>query len=57
MMSHRIKVMPALTFRLNVCATQPYNADFDSDEMNMHVPQSLQAVSIKIFIKCKYTNY
>jgi len=45
MMSHRIKVMDALTFRLNVCATKPYNADFDGDEMNMHVPQSLQTVS------------
>ena len=30
------------TFRLNVCVTTPYNADFDGDEMNMHVPQSQQ---------------
>ena len=30
------------TFRLNVSVTKPYNADFDGDEMNMHVPQSIQ---------------
>ena len=33
------------TFRLNVNVTEPYNADFDGDEMNMHVPQSLQTVA------------
>ena len=42
MMAHRVKVMRYNTFRLNVCATKPYNADFDGDEMNMHVPQSIQ---------------
>ena len=41
MMGHRVKVMDASTFRLNVSVTTPYNADFDGDEMNMHVPQSL----------------
>ena len=45
MMAHRIVVMKADTFRLNVCVTSPYNADFDGDEMNMHVPQSYQTVS------------
>jgi DNA-directed RNA polymerase II subunit RPB1 len=42
---HRIKVLPFSTFRLNVSATKPYNADFDGDEMNMHVPQSITAAS------------
>lgn len=42
MMAHRVRVMPYNTFRLNVCVTAGYNADFDGDEMNMHVPQSLQ---------------
>ena len=42
MMGHKIKVMDYFTFRLNVSTTKPYNADFDGDEMNMHVPQSLQ---------------
>ena len=45
MMAHRIVVMKADTFRLNVCVTSPYNADFDGDEMNMHVPQSYQTIS------------
>ena len=42
MMAHRVRVMPYDTFRLNVCCTPSYNADYDGDEMNMHVPQSLQ---------------
>ena len=40
MMGHRVRVMKGNTFRLNVSVTPPYNADFDGDEMNMHVPQS-----------------
>ena len=27
------------TFRMNVADTKPYNADFDGDEMNLHMPQ------------------
>ena len=41
MMCHRIKVInnsSLFTFRINVNVTKPYNADFDGDEMNMHVP-------------------
>ena len=45
MMGHRVKVMAGNTFRLNVSVTPPYNADFDGDEMNMHVPQSIPCVS------------
>ena len=37
-MGHRVKVLPFQTFRLNLSVTSPYNADFDGDEMNMHVP-------------------
>ncbi|KAI5303594.1 hypothetical protein KEM56_007384 [Ascosphaera pollenicola] len=40
MMAHRVRVMPYSTFRLNLSVTTPYNADFDGDEMNLHVPQS-----------------
>ena len=48
MMAHRVRVLQANTFRLNVSVTTPYNADFDGDEMNMHVPQSIQtAVELK----------
>lgn len=41
-MGHRIKVMPYSTFRLNLSVTSPYNADFDGDEMNLHVAQTNQ---------------
>jgi len=41
-MGHRVKVLPFQTFRLNLSVTSPYNADFDGDEMNMHVPQSYE---------------
>ncbi|RXK41196.1 DNA-directed RNA polymerase II subunit RPB1 [Tremella mesenterica] len=40
MMCHRVKLMNYSTFRLNLSVTSPYNADFDGDEMNLHVPQS-----------------
>ena len=39
-MGHRVKVMKGLTFRLNLTCAAPYNADFDGDEMNLHVPQN-----------------
>jgi len=45
MEAHRVRVLPYSTFRLNVSATKPYNADFDGDEMNMHVPQSISAAT------------
>ena len=45
MMSHRVRVLDGLTFRLNIAATTPYNADFDGDEMNMHVPQSISSAN------------
>ncbi len=31
------------TFRFNECVCTPYNADFDGDEMNVHVPQTEEA--------------
>ena len=37
------KVMHHRTFRFNVCVCTPYNADFDGDEMNMHLPQTEEA--------------
>ena len=42
-MAHKVRVMPGRTFRLNLCVCPPYNADFDGDEMNLHVPQSIEA--------------
>ena len=43
MMAHKVRVMRHMTFRLNLSATTPYNADFDGDEMNLHLPQSIAA--------------
>lgn len=34
-LSHRVKIRPWRTFRLNECVCTPYNADFDGDEMNL----------------------
>lgn len=45
MMGHRVKVLPYKTFRLNVLVTRPYNADFDGDEMNAHIPQSYESMT------------
>ncbi|RLE85853.1 MAG: DNA-directed RNA polymerase subunit A' [Thermoprotei archaeon] len=42
-MAHKVKVLPYKTFRLNLLVCPPYNADFDGDEMNLHVPQSEEA--------------
>ncbi|GMF56221.1 unnamed protein product [[Candida] boidinii] len=42
-LSHFAKVKPWRTFRLNECVCTPYNADFDGDEMNLHVPQTEEA--------------
>ncbi|MBI2670886.1 DNA-directed RNA polymerase subunit A' [Candidatus Woesearchaeota archaeon] len=39
-MCHKIKVLPGRSFRLNPNITTPYNADFDGDEMNLHIPQN-----------------
>jgi len=44
MMCHIAKILPrGDTFRMNVADTKPYNADFDGDEMNMHMPQDAEA--------------
>ena len=42
-MAHYVKVLPYKTFRLHLCVCPPYNADFDGDEMNLHIPQSEEA--------------
>ena len=40
MMCHIARIMKkGDTFRMNVADTKPYNADFDGDEMNLHMPQ------------------
>lgn len=42
-MSHRAKILQNRTFRFNECVCTPYNADFDGDEMNLHLPQTEEA--------------
>jgi DNA-directed RNA polymerase III subunit RPC1 len=42
-MAHFAVVKPWRTFRFNECACTPYNADFDGDEMNLHLPQTEEA--------------
>ncbi len=42
-MGHRVRVLPGKSFRLNPSVCHPYNADFDGDEMNLHVPQTEEA--------------
>ena len=43
-MSHKAKVMENRTFRFNECVCTPYNADFDGDEMNLHLPQVMNII-------------
>ncbi|PIN76828.1 DNA-directed RNA polymerase subunit A' [Candidatus Woesearchaeota archaeon CG10_big_fil_rev_8_21_14_0_10_36_11] len=43
MMCHKVKILPGRTFRLNPAVCNPYNADFDGDEMNLHIPQTEEA--------------
>jgi len=43
MMGHLIRVLPGRTFKLNPLVCPPYNADFDGDEMNLHIMQTEEA--------------
>ncbi len=42
-MCHKVKVIEGKSFRLNPSVCVPYNADFDGDEMNLHIPQTEEA--------------
>nr|YP_010806469.1 DNA-dependent RNA polymerase 2 subunit Rpb1 [Bodo saltans virus] len=47
MMAMRIKVVNdtnLMTFGLSASVTKPFNADFDGDEMNIFLPQSIQTL-------------
>jgi DNA-directed RNA polymerase subunit A' len=43
MMSHTVRILPDQTFRFNLAVCTPYNADFDGDEMNLHIIQKEEA--------------
>jgi len=45
MMAMSIVVRPHKTIRMNLAICKSFNADFDGDEMNIHVPQSLETIA------------
>ena len=42
-MAHKVRVLSGRTLRLHPAVCNPYNADFDGDEMNLHIPQTEEA--------------
>ncbi|ETB62832.1 hypothetical protein, variant [Plasmodium yoelii 17X] len=49
-MCHKARVMDYKTFRFNECVCSPYNADFDGDEMNLHVPQTEESRAEALYL-------
>jgi DNA-directed RNA polymerase subunit A' len=43
MMGHTVRILSGQTFRFNLAVCTPYNADFDGDEMNLHILQKEEA--------------
>ncbi|MDP8012859.1 MAG: DNA-directed RNA polymerase subunit A', partial [Nanoarchaeota archaeon] len=43
LMGHSVRVLPQRTLSVNPTSTLPYNADFDGDEMNIHLLQNEEA--------------
>ncbi|KAJ1431546.1 RNA polymerase, alpha subunit [Sesbania bispinosa] len=56
MMCHRARIMPWRTLRFNESVCNPYNADFDGDEMNLHVPQTEEARTEAILLMTVQNN-
>jgi len=55
MMGHYVKIMNGFSIRLNVNVTEPYNADFDGDEMNLHFPQTISTkIELEYLTNLKY---
>ncbi|XP_019885205.1 DNA-directed RNA polymerase III subunit RPC1 isoform X2 [Camponotus floridanus] len=55
-MAHRTKVLKHRTFRFNECCCAPYNADFDGDEMNLHLPQTEEAKAEALVLLANKSN-
>ncbi|MBS3085033.1 DNA-directed RNA polymerase subunit A' [Candidatus Pacearchaeota archaeon] len=54
LMAHYVRVLPGRTFRVHPATANPYNADFDGDEMNIHSPQTEEAkAEAKILLDVK----
>lgn len=45
MMAFHVLITPGNNIRLNLAVTKSFNADFDGDEMSLHVVQSHQAIT------------
>jgi DNA-directed RNA polymerase subunit A' len=45
MMAHHVRVLPSKTLRMHPAVCNPYNADFDGDEMQIHGPQTEEALA------------
>lgn len=43
MIAQNIRIIPGKTIRLNLATTKTFNADFDGDEMNLHLPATPEA--------------
>lgn len=43
MIAVKVRLIDDLVFRINLSLTTPLNADFDGDELNVHVPQTIEA--------------
>ena len=43
LMAHEVRILPYKTFRINPAVCPPYNADFDGDEMNIHILQTIES--------------
>lgn len=55
-MAMRAKVMPWRTLRFNECVCNPFNADFDGDEMNLHLPQTQEARAESLLLMSTVAN-
>lgn len=54
MMAMEVVIRDAKTIRMNLAVCKSFNADFDGDEMNLHVPQSIEAqVELKLLSPAK----
>jgi DNA-directed RNA polymerase beta' subunit len=55
MLAMEIIRRPHKTFRMNLAVCKSFNADFDGDEMNIHVPQSIESqTELKLLSSVKY---
>jgi DNA-directed RNA polymerase beta' subunit len=50
MLTKIVKRHEGKTFRMQMSSTSTFNADFDGDEMNVHAPQSVEAVAECIYL-------